>query len=341
MGSELVLRFHDTGSVLPGLLCLNIRRKIVPVMKAARIHSFGEADGALRLDEMPKPSPGAGDLLIKLVATSVNPVDLMIRTGRYPRVPHGLLPYLGGRDVAGHVEAVGAQVDPMWVGRPVFGSPDFSRGAFAEYILLREDEVSAAPVSIPLRDAGTIPLAGLTAWQGLHRFGRLELGQQVLVHGASGGVGHFAVQLAKAAGAFVIASASARHRDLLYACKADHVISYDTERFEDVAGDVDLVLDMVGGETQRRSWSVLRPGGRLISAVEEPDPEMAARHEAGDARFFIAQSDADDLAAIARLVDAGQVRVNIQEWFALDQIAMAQARLHAGGVAGKIGVRIS
>ncbi|WP_172328459.1 NADP-dependent oxidoreductase [Mangrovicoccus sp. HB161399] len=309
-------------------------------MTAVVLHRFGGTDG-LRVEQVVRPAPGPGEVLVRIAGTSVNPVDLMIRRGGYPRVGPERLPYIGGRDVAGHVAETGAGVDPGWMGRAVWGSPDFARGTFAQHIVLKLSEASAAPAGLPLADAAAVPLAALTAWQGLHRHGGIAAGQRVLIHGGSGGVGHFAVQMAKLAGAEVLATASARNRGLLERLGADRAIAHDTERFEAAAGGVDLVLDLAGGDVQARSWAVLRPGGRLVSAVAEPDPAQVAAKAALGSCFFIAESDGGDLARIAGLVAGDRLRPLIHARFPLEELAAAQAALEKGGVAGKIAITVA
>ncbi|MXN17845.1 zinc-binding dehydrogenase [Pseudooceanicola sp. GBMRC 2024] len=308
-------------------------------MTAIQLTAFGGPE-TLRPARIDLPVPGPGQLLIRQVASSVNPVDLMIRRGGYPRVGPQDLPYVGGRDVAGHVVSLGAGVDPAWVGRAVWGHPGFERGAFADYIVLELSELSPAPQRLPLEDAGCVPLAALTAWQGLHRHGGIRAGETVLIHGGSGGVGHFAVQMARAAGARVIATASERNRALLEDLGADQVVAYDTEAFDAQLSGVDLVLDLIGGQTQARSWAVLKRGGRMISAVAPPDADQIAAHDAEGSRFFIAEPDAGDLETLAGLFDDGTLRVVISAWYPLAETAEAQRVLERGGLPGKIGLRI-
>ncbi len=323
---------------MPGDPAGNERDKMTD-MAAVRLHAFGGPDG-LRLDRVARPEPGPGEVLVRQVSTSVNPIDLMIRRGEYPRLARDVLPYLGGRDVAGTVEAIGPQTDPAWLGRKVFGLPDLARGSFADFAVLKAGEFAAAPEGVVGAHLGSIPLASVTARQALHKHGRIAPGQRVLVHGGSGGVGHFAVQMARLAGAEVLATASRRNTGLLEDLGAHRAIAHDAEQFEEAAGQVDLVIDLIGGAVQERSWAVLRPGGRLISAVAEPDAARAAKAGAAEARFFIADGYADDLEAVAEAFDAGQLRVLVSRLFPLAETAAAQAALEAGGKPGKIGIAI-
>lgn len=311
----------------------------MPDMMVVQFGAFGGVEN-LTVATARRPVPGPGDVLVRQVASSINPVDLMIRRGGYPAVPPEKLPYVGGRDVAGHVVEVGEGVDPAWIGRAVFGAPDFDRGAFAEYIVMRPDELAQVPSSLPLHEAALLPIAALTAWQGLFRHGALQDGETVLIHGGSGGVGHYAVQMAANAGARVIATASDRNRTFLQELGADQVLAYDTQSFDETLTGIDLVLDLVGGATQQRSWAVLRDGGRMISAVAEPDAQAAALRKASVAKFFIAQSRPDDLARIAGDVADGRLRSHVAQWYPLAQVAKAQAALETGGIRGKLGIEI-
>jgi len=309
-------------------------------MRAMRFDSFGDSS-VLALRDIPRPVPAAGELLIRLNSTSVNPVDIMIRGGGYPRVTAASLPYVGGRDAAGHVEAVGEGVDDSWRGARVFGLPEMDRGTYADYTILKLSQLSRAPDNMPIEDLGCVPLAALTAWQALHDQGEIASGQRVLIHGGSGGVGHFAVQIAKAAGAKVYATASSRNTGFLRELGADTAIAYDRENFEEIANDIDLVFDTVGGKTLQRSVAVVKPGGAIVSAVAAPDLSAARQVGLRKALFFIAESRGDQLSEVARMIDAGMLRVVIGRRFPLAELAQAQDLLTTGGTCGKIGVSIS
>lgn len=307
-------------------------------MKAIRFHQFGGAEN-LREDEIDIPVPQFGEVLVRLAGTSVNPVDFKIREGTVPFVNKAMLPYTGGRDTAGWVEALGDGVTSVRIGEAVIGLPGFDQGTFAQYCLVEEISLTSAPKTIPLLQAGAIPLAALTAWQGLTQHGELRAGQSVLIHGGAGGTGHFAVQFAKALGASVTATASARDREFLLELGADTVLDYRGEPFEDIGGRFDLVLDLVGGEVSERSWVVLRPGGRLISALEIPDqPEADANRPFGAS--FMTVPNRDHLSHIVDMIDSGMIRVVISEVFAIKDVARAQSRLRKGGVRGKILIEI-
>ena len=230
-------------------------------MKAVRIHTYGGPE-VLVYEEVPRPQPGQGEVLVRVEAAAVNPVDWKIREG-YLRemLPHAL-PLIMGWDVSGVVEETGPGVTRFRAGDEVFSRPDLLRdGTYAEYVVIRETEVALKPGSVDHLHAAAIPLAGLTAWKSLIEAAGAAPGQRVLIHGAAGGVGSYAVQLAKWRGAHVTATASAPNLDYLRRLGADEIIDYRSVRFEDVTGDVDVVIDTIGGDTQQRSWQVLKRGG--------------------------------------------------------------------------------
>jgi NADPH:quinone reductase-like Zn-dependent oxidoreductase len=291
-------------------------------MRVVRITEFGGPE-ALHLENVPVPKPGEGELLIKVAAAGVNPVDYKIRGGKYPAVKRDKLPFVLGRDVAGTVVECGPAAARFSKGQSVYAMPGLGRGGYAEYAVVKVTEVAPKPESLDAIQAGAVPLAALTAWQGLFKHANLKQGQRVLIHGGSGGVGHFAVQFAKAKGAHVAATASAQHLDFVRRLGADEVIDYHAERFEDVIHDVDLVFDLVGGETQDRSWAVLKKGGILVSTLAEPSKDKAAAHGVRALRYTVTESGFD-LAAIGGLIDAGKVKPVITRTYQLKEAAAAQ-----------------
>ncbi|WP_188053386.1 NADP-dependent oxidoreductase [Sphingosinithalassobacter sp. CS137] len=307
-------------------------------MRAWRIHRFGGTD-AFQADTLPVPQPGQGAIRVRIRATSVNPVDYKLRSGAAPFLSEDDLPAILGRDVAGEVLEVAPGVGGVDVGDRVYGMPQFPRGSYAEQVVLEPGEWARAPKSVPIETAGAVPLAALTAWQGLFDQGGLKEGQRVLIHGGSGGVGHFAVQFAVAAGAEVFATASGEHCDFVRELGADRAIDYKAERFEEIVRDADLVFDVVGGETQQRSWAVLADGGILVSTLGEPArgvPEAEGKRGAG----YMAQPDSAQLRRIADMIDAGAVRVHVAQSFALDDIAAAQQAAEKKDFVGKIAVTV-
>lgn len=302
-------------------------------MKAVRIHSFGSA-AVLQLEEVPKPQPGEHEVLIHVRAASVNPVDYKMRSGEFK--PVGMtMPLTLGRDVSGVIEDIGYDVPDINVGDEVYALLDQNHGGYAEFVVTKYDGVAPKPSSIDHIHAAAIPLAATTAWQGLFDHGRLKAGERVLIHGAAGGVGHFAVQFAKNHGAYVIATARAEDTDLLRELGADEVIDYKHERFEERAHDVDLILDLVAGETQQRSWDALKEGGRLISTLQPPSEVEAARHHA-EGEAFMAEANRGELAQIGRLIDEGKVRVIVQQTLPLDEAQRAHEHMEQEHVRGKV-----
>jgi NADPH:quinone reductase-like Zn-dependent oxidoreductase len=301
-------------------------------MKAVRIHEFGGPE-TLKLEDLPKPEASATEVLIRILGASINPVDYKIRQGGY--LPKDALPMTLGRDVAGVVEQVGHGVDEFKEGDAVYAMLNPKHGGYAEYVAEPIANVAKKPAKLDFIQAAAVPLAGLTAWQGLFDHGALKGGQTVLIHGAAGGVGHFAVQFAVARGAKVIATCSGEDADFVRGLGACEVIDYHKEKFEDRAHDVDLVFDLVAGETQDRSFAVIRQGGVLVSTLKEPDKARAADRNIRTAHYMAAPNGAQ-LAEIGRLIDAGKVRPNIEAVFPLSAAADAEKELETAHVRGKL-----
>ena len=277
-------------------------------MKAVRIHAYGGSE-VLVYEDAPRPAAGADDLLVRVRAVSVNPVDWKIREGYLRQWMDMPMPRILGSDLAGDVVALGANVTGFQVGDAVFGMVDMSQGTNAEYVTVAHTQVAAKPRSLDYNAAATIPLCALTAWQALVEQGQLAAGQTVLIHGAAGAVGSFAVQIARLRGARVLGTASPTNAAFLRDLGADEVIDYHTTPFEEVARDVDLVLDSVGGDTQNRSWQVLKPGGLLITLLGlEPGAAEAAAARGVRGVMQATRPDATQLHEIADLIDAGRIR---------------------------------
>ena len=303
-------------------------------IREMRIHKFGGPD--VLQPVMIEPSmPDAGQVLVTVRAASVNPVDFKIRSGKYPAVKDDRLPYTLGRDVSGVVEKCGAQALRFKVGDEVFGMVDIHGGGYSEQVVLDQDAIAAKPDALDHEHAAAIPLAGLTAWQGLFRHGGLKSGQSVLIHGGSGGVGHFAVQFAKAKGARVLTTVSTENVGFARSLGADVVIDYEKQRFEDAASDLDFVFDLIDGETRERSWKLLKKGGVLVSTLTEPSQEKAKQLGVRATRYTV-EADGDELAEIAELVVAGKVKPHIQHTFPLAEAAEALAGVEKGHSVGKI-----
>lgn len=307
-------------------------------MKAVRIRSFGGPE-VLELADVEKPTPKDDEVLIRVRAASVNPVDYKIRSGGYPVVKQDQLPKVLGRDVAGEIERCGRAVRNFKEGDTVYAMLDGGPGGYAEYVTARAEIVAPKPGQLGYRDAAAVPLAGLTAWQGLFDHGHLQAGQKVLIHGGAGGVGHLAVQFAKARGATVAATVSGEDVEFTRNLGADQVIDYTRERFEEKVHDVDLVLDLIAGETQERSWAVLKDGGAMISSLTEPSQEQARRHH-GSAGRFMAHPDRAELIEIGRLIDEGRVHPHVSAVFELKEAREAQSQLEHHHSQGKVVLQV-
>jgi len=305
-------------------------------MKAVRVHAFGGPD-VLKIEQTPRPEPGPGEVLIKVRAAGVNPVDWRVREG----YNNHELPLIPGWDVAGVIERTGSGVKGLKTGDQVYGYFDIARdGAYADYVAVPAAEVVLKPRSLDYTQAAAIPLAALTAWQALFDAGRLRAGQKVLVHGAAGGVGSFAVQLAKWKGAYVIGTASLGNLQFVRDLGANEVIDYTRTRFEDVVHDADMVLDTLGGETQKRSWRVLKKGGILVSLPSRPSEKEAAAHGVRQAYFNVRPNTAQ-LTEITALVDSGKLRPVVESVLPLADARLAQEISQAGHTRGKIVLKVA
>jgi NADPH:quinone reductase-like Zn-dependent oxidoreductase len=308
-------------------------------MKAVCIHSFGGPE-VLKLESVDIPQPKADEVLIRIHAASVNPVDYKIRAGKYPPVKEQQLPKVLGRDVSGTIERCGSAVQNFKEGDAVYAMLDGGSGGYAQYATIKASLCSRKPESLDYSQAAAIPLAGLTAWQGLFDEGNLHAGQRVLIHGGAGGVGHLAIQFAKAKGATVCTTVSSQDVEFARSLGADEVVDYKTERFEEKLHDVDLVFDLVAGDTQERSWSVLKDGGTMISTLAKPSDIKAREHHAR-ATNYVAHPDGAELAEIARLVDSGKVRPCVLATYPLADAAVAQQRLEREHPHGKVVLQVS
>jgi NADPH:quinone reductase-like Zn-dependent oxidoreductase len=308
-------------------------------MKAVRIHSYGEPE-VLRYEEAPRPEAGAGEALVRVHATSVNPFDWKVRRGYLAGYFNHSLPLIIGWDLSGVVEAVGEGVTSLAPGDAVFGQADITRdGAHAEYVSVNAGLLVRKPDSVSHAEAAALPLAGNAAWRCVMGTGNVREGQTVLIHGAAGGVGTFAVQLAKRRGARVIGTASANHLDFLRELGVDDVVNYNVTRFEESVPEVDLVIDTIGGETQQRSWKICKSGGAMLSLVEAPSAEEGSargvRHE-----LIGAYPDPSIMSELAALASAGELRPVISATLALAE-AQEGHRLSEGMHArGKIVLQV-
>jgi NADPH:quinone reductase-like Zn-dependent oxidoreductase len=277
-------------------------------MMAWRVHEFGPPE-TMQFERVPVPVPSSGEVLVKVRAAGVGPWDGWIRAGR-SALPQPL-PLTLGSDLSGEIQAVGPDVADRRIGDQVYGvtNPRFI-GAYAEYALASAAMIAKKPTSLDYIDAASVPVIAVTAWQGLFDQAQLRADQTVLIHGAAGNVGAYAVQMARRAGSRIIATAATDDLTYVRELGADTVVDYRTQRFEDVVRDVDAVFDLVGGDTQRRSFQVLRQGGKLISAVSQPDQDLAKSHGV-DAAFFLVNVTTRHLTEIAGLIDSGELRTRV------------------------------
>ena len=309
------------------------------IMKAIRFHEYGGFE-VLKYEDAPRPEPQPGEVLIQVRAASVNPFDLALREGWLASMIPLQLPAIAGVDVAGIVMATGEGVTDFSIGQDVYGFMSKYSGAYAEYAVVVSEMLAPQPQSLDYVQAAAVPLAATAAWQALFEAGGLKEGQKVLVHGGAGGVGTFAVQLAKLKGAHVLATAVGQNVEYVQRLGADEVIDYNITPFEKVAHSVDVVLDLIGGETQQRSWRVLKAGGILVSLLEPPSQEDAAKYGVR-AVFMGAQPSSGLLKELADLLDRGQIKPHVGKVFPLEQAWQAQELKRNGHTQGKIVLEIA
>lgn len=282
--------------------------RTLSTMMAWRVHEFGPPE-IMKFERVSRPHPGPGEVRVKVKAAGVGPWDGWIRAGK-SALPQPL-PLTLGSDLSGEIVAMGPDVAELRMGDQVYGvtNPQFV-GAYAEYAVASAGMVSTKPTSITHVESASLPVVSVTAWQALFDHAQLKAGQTVVIHGAAGNVGSYAVQLARHAGVHTVATVSTGDVSAMRNLGANSVIDYRTQRFEEVVRDADAVIDLVGGETQTRSFQVLRRGGKLISAVSRPDQNLAKRN-AVEATFFLVNVTKQYLTEIARLVDGGKLRTNV------------------------------
>ncbi len=308
-------------------------------MKAVVIHSYGGRE-VLVSEKVPVPEITDDEVLIKVHAAGVNPVDWKVRAGYLKEMIPYQFPLILGWDVSGTVVKKGSNVTRLSVDDEVYALADISRnGAYAEFIAVKTDGVALKPNSLDHVHAASVPLAALTAWQSIFSAADLSEGQKILIHAAAGGVGSFAVQLAKWKGAHILGTASARNKEFLLGLGVNEVIDYTVTSFEDVAEDVDVVLDAMGGEVQERSWKTLRSGGILVSILGPPEEKRAAEFGVRGAGVFV-QPDAQQLTEIAELIDNGHVKPEVTEILPMAEVAKAHEMSETEHVRGKIVLKV-
>jgi len=275
--------------------------------------------------------------LIKIAATTVNPFDMKVRSGSMQKVVPVNLPWIPGSDAAGIVDAIGSGVSRLKVGDKVFAST--FGGTYAEYVVVKEDNAALIPKNVTLSEAAALIIRLVTSYSFLVEGGDLKQGQRVLIHGAAGAVGGVMVQLAKALGAYVIGTASGKGLELAKSLGADEVIDYKNQDFTQLVKDVDLVIDLAGGETQAKSFVVVKKGGKLLSAVMPPSQELAQQHGI-TAQFISSAPSHKKLEFGAKLVEEEKIKTQIAKTFKLEDAAKAQDAVTAGGVNGKVVIEL-
>jgi NADPH:quinone reductase-like Zn-dependent oxidoreductase len=306
-------------------------------MKAIRVQQYGGVE-QLRYDEVPDPSPDTGQVLVRVRAASVNPIDFKLGSGAMRDRRPINLPWIPGGDFAGIVENLGSGITGMKKGDAVFGNTP-GGGAYAALLVTPADFVAPKPPKLSFPEAASVPLAAQTAWQGIFEHGQLQSGQTILIHAAAGGVGSFAVQFAHWKGARVLATASADNADYVRSLGADQVIDYRATRFETVAKNVDVVFDLMGGDTQTKSFGVLKPGGYLIALNQPPSQETATKLKV-HAMLMGMKPNSKRLSEIAALLDSGKVKTLVSKIVPLPEAKEAWKQSMSGHTRGKIVLQV-
>ena len=311
-----------------------------PTMKAVVIHEYGGPE-VLKYEDVPQPEPKQDQLRIHVIAAGVNPVDGMIRSGMFDKEGRRAFPVILGGDISGVVEKVGSNITKFKSGDPVFAYVSLDNsGGYAQYAVVTEREAAPKPKSLTYVEAAAVPIVALTAWQALIDTAKLKAGQTVLIHGGSGGVGSFAIQIAKAHGAKVIATASTANQELLKQLGADVAIDYTKQNFENVAKDGDVVLDSIGKDTLARSYEVMKKGGIIVSLVARPDPAELAKHGIRGEALSV-DPNSDELSEIGKLIDEKKINVIVSQTFPLSEARKAQEQVATGHTRGKIVLKVA
>src|SRR5713101_4660780 len=311
-----------------------------PMMKAIVMHNYGGPD-VLKFEDVPRPEPKESEILVRVVATGVNPVDGMVRAGMFAKYAKTPFPMIPGYDIAGIVEKTGTKIAKFKKGDSIYAYISLKDGGgYAEYAVATEVEAAAKPQSLNYVDAAAAPVVALTAWQALIDTAKLSAGQTVLIHGGSGGVGTFAIQIAKARRAKVIATASTANQDLLKQLGADIAIDYTKQKFEEIAHDVDLALMPVGGETMTRTYGVMKKGGTIATLISRADPAELEKRGIRGAPIF-SHPDTTELSEITKLIDAGKIKPIVSQVLPLTDAAKADALAETHHTRGKMVLKIA
>jgi NADPH:quinone reductase-like Zn-dependent oxidoreductase len=311
-----------------------------PLMKAAVVHDYGGPE-VFKYEDAPRPEPQADEVLVRVIAAGVNPVDAFVRQGMLAKRGLDKRPMIIGYDIAGVVEKTGAKVTKFKARDSVYAYLSIMRGGgYAEFAIAKEGEMALKPKTVDFEKAAAVPLAATTAWQALIDTAKIDKGQTVLIHGGSGGVGSFAVQIAKARGAKVIATASTANQDLLKQLGVDQPIDYTTTKFQDVVKDVDLVLNCVRADTHPPSYGVEKKGGMKVSITGDPDPAECAKHGIR-CSGLMAHPDANVLEEVTKLIEANKITPIVSQTFPLTDVAEAHRQIDTRHTRGKIVLKVA
>lgn len=315
-------------------------QSVTPIMKAIVVHEYGGPE-VLKYEDLPRPEPKEDQILVRVIAAGVNPVDEAGRSERSAKFFGITLPFVPGYDIAGIVEKTGGKITKFKTGDSVYAYLSLTNGGgYAEYALTTEREAAPKPKSLTNVDAAAVPVVALTAWQALIDTAKLSAGQTVLIHGGSGGVGTFAIQIAKARGAKVIATASTANQDFLKQLGADAAIDYTKTKFEDVAKNVDVVLDSVGKDTLARSYGVVKRGGFIVTLVARIDQAELDKHGIRGVSLGV-EPDSNELTEIGKLIDEKKIKVIVSQTFPLSEAIKAQEQIATGHTRGKIVLKVA
>jgi NADPH:quinone reductase-like Zn-dependent oxidoreductase len=310
-------------------------------MKAIVVHQYGGPE-VLKLEDVAIPTPNEDEMLVKVIAAGVNSFDGALRSGALAKRANGTqLPWHPGYDIAGIVEKAGGKVTKFKVGDAVYAMISILKGGgYAEYALAKQSDAAVKPATISFVEAAGAPSVALTAWQAIVDKANVQSGQTVLIHGASGGVGLFAIPIAKIRGAKVFATASTANQNFLKELGADVAIDYKTQKFEDIAKDVDVVIDGVGGETLARSYPIVKKGGIIVSLTDRVDQAQLDKYGIRGGSLTV-QNNGDELAQIGKLIDEKKIKVVVAETFPLADANKAEAKADTGHARGKIVLKVS
>src|SRR6266404_5896639 len=319
---------------------MTLSQASTPTMKAIVVHEYGGPE-VLKYEDIPRPEPKDDEMLVRVIAAGVNPVDEMIRSGMFAKYEKAAFPMIPGADIAGVVEKAGGKITKFRMGDPVYAYISLKNGGgYAEYAVATEGEASPKPKSLSYVEAAAVPVVALTAWQALIDTAKLSAGQTVLIHGGSGGVGTFAIQIAKARGAKVIATASTANQDFLKQLGADVAIDYTKTKFEEVAKNVDVVLDSVGKDTLARSYGVVKKGGFVVTLVARIDQAELDKHGIRGASLSV-KPDSNELVEIGKLIDEKKIKVIVSQTFPLSEAVKAQEQVATGHTRAKIVLKVA